>query len=152
MKEQTGSTPNRNARVSQTYIRNTGLLVPTPCRLPDETPFAATPDSEDTYDVVEQMAGAGGISALMEDQRLFIASSGRLGHAPPNIRSGDQICISSDAQVVHILRPRSAEHTCELCRPSLLKWDDAWGKVAKLDIEEQDVTLVGSWRYGLVLI
>lgn len=93
------------------------------------------------YDIMKQMAGAGRISALMEDQRLFITTSGRLGHAFPNVRSGDQICIFSDAQVVHILRPGSAGHTYELVGPAYLH-GMMHGEVAKLDIEERDVTLV----------
>ncbi|KAF3031425.1 hypothetical protein E8E12_001247 [Didymella heteroderae] len=107
----------------------------------DETPFAATPNSEDMYDVMKQMAGAGRISALMGDQRLFITTSGRLGHAFPNVSLGDQICIFSDAQVVHIVRPRSAEHTYELVGPAYVH-GMMHGEVAKLNIVEQDVTLV----------
>ena len=90
---------------------------------------------------MKQMAGAGRISALMEDQRLFVTTSGRLGHAFPDVRSGDQICIFSDAQVVHILRPGSAGHTYELVGPAYVH-GMMHGEVAKLNIEEQDVTLV----------
>jgi hypothetical protein len=93
------------------------------------------------YDIMKQMAGAGRISALMDDQRLFITTSGRLGHAFPNVRLGDQICIFSDAQVVHILRPRSAKHTYEFVGPVYVH-GMMHGEIAKLDIKEQDITLV----------
>lgn len=93
------------------------------------------------YDIMKQMAGAVRIGALMDDQCLFITTSGRLGHAFPNVSLGDQICIFSDAQVVHIIRPRSAEHTYELVGPTYVH-GMMNGEVAKLNIVEQDVTLV----------
>ena len=123
------------------FIRNTGLLVLTPRRLLDEVPFAVTPKTEDMHDMLKPMAGAARISALMDDQRLFITTSGRLGHAFPNISLGDQICIFSNARVVHIVRPRLAEHTYELVGPAYVH-GMMHGEVAKLNIVEQDVTLV----------
>ena len=64
---------------------------------------------------------------------------------------GDQICIFSDAQVVHIVRPRSAEHTYELVSPAYVH-GMIHAEVVKLNIVEQDITLVWSWHYVLIPI
>ncbi|KAF3009614.1 hypothetical protein E8E13_007007 [Curvularia kusanoi] len=107
----------------------------------DEIPFAANPNLEVMPGLRNFMTGAFRVSALMDDQRLFTTTSGRIGHAFPNVSLGDQICIFSDARVVHIVRPKPSAHTYELVGPAYVH-GMMHGEIAKLDIVEQDVTLV----------